>query len=119
MPRLFVIGGGGEVVLGGNNATVYYLQGTTGWDSAFGGCPTALWQPQVETSGASFGIRTNQFGFNMNWASGRIVVVEACTNLLNPDWSLVETNTLSGDASYFSDPEWTNYPGRFYRLRSP
>jgi len=21
--------------------------------------------------------------------------------------------------SYFSDPQWTNYPARFYRLRSP
>lgn len=26
----------------GNNATVYYLPGTSGWTSTFGGCPTAL-----------------------------------------------------------------------------
>jgi hypothetical protein len=47
------------------------------------------------------------------------VVVEASTNLANPVWSPVGTNTLTGGASYFSDPRWTNYPARFYRLRSP
>jgi hypothetical protein len=30
----------------------------------------------------------------------------------------VEFFTLTGGSSYFSDPDWTNYPGRFYRLRS-
>jgi hypothetical protein len=25
----------------------------------------------------------------------------------------------TGGSSYFSDPEWTNYPGRFYRLTMP
>jgi uncharacterized delta-60 repeat protein len=67
----------------------------------------------------SFGVRTNQFGFNINWASGMVVVVEACTNLAHPIWSPVGTNTLISGSSYFSDPAWTNYPGRFYRLRSP
>jgi uncharacterized protein YkwD len=46
-------------------------------------------------------------------------VVEACTNLVNPDWSSVGTNTLTGGSSYFSDPEWTNSSARFYRFRSP
>jgi len=31
----------------------------------------------------------------------------------------VRTNTLTGGASYFSDAQWTNYPSRFYRFRSP
>ena len=29
-------------------------------------------------------MQTNQFGFNINWASGMVVVVEACTDLTNP-----------------------------------
>jgi len=29
------------------------------------------------------------------------------------------TNTFTGGSSYFSDPQWTNYPARFYRLRAP
>ena len=36
--------------------------------------------------------------------SGLVIVVEACTNLANPVWSPVETNTLTGGSSYFSDP---------------
>ena len=51
--------------------------------------------------------------------TGLTVVVEACTNLHNPVWSPVATNTLAGDSSYFSDPQSSNYPARFYRLRSP
>lgn len=37
---------GGDLVFSGdNNATVYYLPGTTGWGTTFGGRPTALWPP--------------------------------------------------------------------------
>ena len=100
-------------------ATVYYLPGTSGWGSTFGGLPTALWQPQVQASDASFGVRSNQFGFNINWASGMTVAVDACTNLANPTWTPIITNTLTSGSLYFSDPEWTKYPSRFYRLRSP
>ena len=102
-----------------NNATVYYLPGTTGWGTTFTGLPTVLWKPLIQTSDGNFGVQTNRFGFNINWASGQTVVVEACTNLANPVWSPVGTNILTGGPSYFSDPAWTNYPGRFYRLRSP
>ena len=98
---------GTDVFFFDNKATVYYLPGTTGWGATFGGRPAALWKPQVLTSDASFGVRTNQFGFNITWASGWVVVVEACTDLANPIWSPVGTNTLPGGSSYFSDPEWT------------
>jgi hypothetical protein len=102
-----------------NKATVYYLPGTTGWDQWVSPPPALPWNPQILTSDASFGERTNQFGFNLNWASGQTVVVEACTNLSNGDWLPVQTNTLTTGSAYFSDPQWTNYPGRFYRIRSP
>ena len=65
----------------------------------------------------SLGINANGFGFNINWASGQTVVVEASTNFA--DWQPVDTNKLATDSAYFSDPQWTNYPDRFYRLRSP
>jgi len=100
-------------------ATVYYLSGTTGWGPTWGGRPTALWNAQVRTSDASFGVRTNQFGFDIAWASGRSVVVEASENLANPVWLPVRTNTLTGDSVYFSDLDWTNHSARFYRIRSP
>jgi hypothetical protein len=111
--------GGSSVFSGDTKATVYYLPGTTNWGSTFGGRPTALWKPLVQTSDASFGVRTNGFGFTIIWSSGMVVVVEACTNLANPTWFPLQTNTLTGGSLYFSDPQWTDYPGRFYRIRSP
>jgi hypothetical protein len=36
---------GASVFDGDNNATIYYLAGTTGWSTNFGGRPTALWNP--------------------------------------------------------------------------
>ena len=100
-------------------ATVYFLPGTTGWGPQFGELSTALWRPQIQTSDNRFGVRSNQFGFDIAWASGMTVVVEASGNLANHDWTPVQTNTLTGPSSYFSDPQWTNYPSRFYRLRWP
>jgi hypothetical protein len=116
-PSAFIIYGPGYSVL--EAATVYYLPSTSGWSNTFAGLPTALWLPQVQTGDASFGVRTNQFGFNINWTSDQTVVVEACTNLANSLWQPVQTNTLTSDSVYFSDPQWANYPARFYRLRSP
>ncbi|SPE58148.1 hypothetical protein SBV1_2720012 [Verrucomicrobia bacterium] len=37
--------GGSSVFTGDNNATVYYLPGTTGWGPTFGGLPTVLGNP--------------------------------------------------------------------------
>jgi hypothetical protein len=111
---------GSYVFDGDNNATVYYLPEPSGWEkfAQLTGFTTVLWKPQVQSDG-SFGGRANQFGFNINWTSGQIIVVEACTDLANPVWQPVQTNLLTADSLYFSDPDWTNYPGRFYRLRSP
>jgi hypothetical protein len=103
-------------------ATVYYLPGTTGWSTIFGGVPTALWflpNPLILNNNASFGVQTNRFGFTISWATNISVVVEVCTNLANPVWQPIQTNTLTGGASYFSDPQWENYRSRFYRVRSP
>ncbi len=94
------------------------MPGTTGWGATFGGLPAVLWNPQVQTSGATFGVRTNRFGFTINGASNLVIVVEASTNLANHRWAPVGTNTLTNGSSYFSDPKWTNYPARLYRLRS-
>jgi hypothetical protein len=102
-----------------DKAILYYLPESTGWDSMFNGRPTVLWNPQVLTSDASFGVRAGQFGFTINGTSGLVIVVEASADLANPVWTPVGTNTLTGGSSYFSDPQWTNHPARFYRLRSP
>jgi hypothetical protein len=108
-----------SVFLLDSKATVYYLSGTTGWGTTFGGLPTALWQPKMQVDNANTGGKTNQFGFNVTWASGMTFVAEGCTNPSNPVWSAIETNTLTSNSFYFSDPQWTNYGARFYRVRSP
>lgn len=77
-----------------------------------------LWNPQVQND-ANFGVQASQFGFTFTNAGNPIVVVEACTNLASPTWCPLGTNTLTGGSSYFGDPDWTNYPRRFYRFRMP
>ena len=109
----------GSGVFSGDPASVYYSPGTTGWAATFGGLPTVLWNPQMPTDDASFGVRTNRFGFTITGTTNLVVVVEANTSLQYPKWVPVGTNTLTGGSSYFSDPRWTNIPARFYRLRSP
>jgi hypothetical protein len=67
----------------------------------------------------SFGVQSNGFGFTVAWATNLSVVVEACTDVANPSWSAISTNTLVNGTNYFCDPGWTNYPVRFYRIRWP
>ena len=98
-------------------ATVYYLPGTTGWTNTLGGSPAVLWNPHAQVD-ANFGVKTNGFGFTISGSTNLVIVTEVCTNLLNPVWSPMATNTLTGGWSYFGDPSWTNYPVRFYRFRS-
>jgi len=107
--------GGVNVFSNDNSAIVFYLFGTTGWAATFGGRPTELLNPQVTST--NFGSWTNQFGFNITGVSNLVIVVESCTNLSNSVWFPEATNILTGGSSYFSDPQWTNHPCRFYRLR--
>jgi hypothetical protein len=103
------------------NATAYYLPGTTGWGATFGGISTApefLPNPMILNSGPSFGVQTNRFGFIIAWATNVSVVVEVCTNLANPVWQPVQTNTLVNGSSHFSEPLQTNSTGRYYRIIS-
>ncbi len=93
------------------------MPGTTGWGAFFANRPAVLWNPQTQPG--SFGVRTNQFGFAITGSSNLVVVIEATTNLINPTWTPLQTNTLNGSSLYFSDPYWTNYPSRFYRVTWP
>jgi hypothetical protein len=114
----------GDTYVGDNNGYAYYLPGTTGWGATFGYVPLVLWNPQMQTGDGSFGVQANQFGFNITGNYNLVVVVKAASDLANPVWSPVSTNTLdtsvgTNGTSYFSDPQWANYPARFYRLCLP
>ena len=110
---------GAYVFLNVVNPIVYYLPRTTGWGTTFGGLPTLLWNPLIQTTAASFGVRTNRFGFTITGTPNIPIVVEASTNLASARWTSLQTFTLTNGSAYFSDPQWTNYPGRFYRIRWP
>ena len=104
-----------------NYVTVYYLPGTTGWDKWVSPPPAVLWDPLMQANGPGFGVHTNQFGFNITSRTNLPlpIVVEACTNLTSASWTALQTCTLTNGSIYFSDAAWTNYPCRFYRIRSP
>lgn len=108
-----------NVFSGDYAATAYYLPGTTGWATTFAGLPTVLWNPLIDPRVAGFGLRTNPFGFTITGTANIPVVVEATTNLASPVWSSLLTINLTNGLIHFSDPEWTNFAVRFYRLRSP
>jgi len=110
-----------SVFTGATNAIVYYLPGTTGWGPTFAGRPTAPWQlpnPLIVNGGPGQDPQTIGSGFTISWATNKSVVIEACTNLITPTWVPVSTNKLTNGSSYFSEAERTNYPARFYRIRS-
>jgi hypothetical protein len=101
-------------------ATVYYYAGTSGWGAMYGGLPTvelgatSSGPPQI-VGGGSIGVQSGGFGFTIADATNSTVIVEASTNFIN--WHPIWTNTLSGASINFTDPQWKNYPHRFYRVR--
>ena len=111
--------GGSSVFGGDNNATIYYLPGTAGWATTFADRPAKLWNPLIQSSGPGFGVRTNGFGFNITGTTNIPILVEASTSLASASWISLKTCTLTNGSVYFSDPDWTDYSARFYRIRSP
>jgi hypothetical protein len=109
----------GRYVVVVNSGVVMGEGGFTEADSASGMFLAPPDDPHILTVDPSFGVRTNRFGFTIAGYSNVVVVVDACTNLNQPVWAALKTNTLAGGSAYFSDPDWTNYRGRFYRLRLP
>ena len=87
-----------------NNGVIMGEGGISQVDSATGMFVAPLPTPQIQTSDASFGVRTNRFGFNLSGTSGQVVVVEACTSLANSTWVPVGTNTAHRRNVLFQRP---------------
>jgi len=82
-----------------------------------GTCSAALILPlQIVTAGPVFGFHDGQFGFSITGPAGRLVVLDASTDLVK--WLPIWTNTFAG-ALNFSDPESGVYSNRFYRTHLP
>ncbi len=118
-----VNGGAGSAdntIFTGESGTAFYPPGAIGWGSTFGGWPAIAGsyqpQPQIAGPGQVAGGPGNGFQFNIFWATNSTVVVEASTNLLN--WTPVITSALVSGTNTYTDSNWTNFPTRFYRVRS-
>ena len=89
---------------------------------AFTPLPLPPWNAQVQFD-SNFGIKSNQFGFDIYGADWPFVV-DAATGLGDPIWFPLATNIITNGGTtngvaYFGDSQRTNYPVRFYRVRSP
>lgn len=98
--------------------TLYHLPGRTGWSNTLAGATTATWLPTVQ-SDSNIGISANSFGFDIDWAAGQTIIVEASSNLDSPVWNALQTNTFLTDSMHFNDATWAQCPNRFYRICSP
>ncbi|MDB6019485.1 MAG: Cell surface protein [Pedosphaera sp.] len=110
-----------RTVSGADNVTAYYYSGTTGWNTftANSGVPALPWLPTIQTADGSLGVQNSQFGFNVTGPVNMPIVVEACTNLGGGVWTPLTNVLLTNGMYYFSDAQWTNYPGRYYFISSP
>ncbi len=61
--------------------------------------------------------RETPFGVYFTGPPGQVVIVESSADLVH--WKPVQTNTITAGPLYFSDPQWTNQPCRFYRVSTP
>ncbi len=109
--------GNGNYLVIINNGVLMGDGGISRIDSATGTFLAPLPKPQVQTSDPGFGVQANRFGFNITGPSGQVVVVEASSNLVNPDWLAAGTNILTAGSAYFSDSQWSSFSRRFYRVR--
>jgi len=91
----------GLVTGGEYNGSSWFVESTT--------------RPIILVNDGNFGIRSNQFGFNISATIGQTFVVEASTNLT--DWNAIVTNTSGMGPTYFSDSDVTIFPSRLYRVR--
>jgi alpha-L-fucosidase len=71
----------------------------------------------IQAGDGSLGVRSNRFGFDIVGPSNITFALEATTNLAGGPWTFLQYCGFTNGYFYFSDPQWTNYPCRFYRLR--
>lgn len=100
--------------------TIYYFPGTAGWGPTFSRRPTTprvLPYPVILELGIDSVRPDPVFGFLISWATNQAVIVESRTDLTEANWTAIATNALVNGSWRFIDPEWTQHPTRFYRVR--
>jgi hypothetical protein len=107
-----------SIYSGDNGITNYYLPGTTGWGTNFAGFPAVLWNPVIQT-GSNFGVAGNQFGFDVAGTANIPIVVQECTNLLNPSWISLKSMFITNGLAHFSEPYPFASATRYYQITAP
>ena len=102
-----------------NSASILFL-GRVADPTNGGGSSTSTGpiKPTIQTGDGGFGMKNNQFCFNIS-GTNATVVVEACTNYPVGGWFPVQTLTLTNGSACFSESLNTNSLARFYRVRTP
>ena len=87
----------------------------TGGSGDGSGPSTVVLKPMASSDAGA----AQPFGFAISGADNQTVVIEFCTNLAEQNWVPIAIKTLTTGDNLFSDPQWTNYPAGFYRVRMP
>jgi hypothetical protein len=109
--------GNGQYLAMVNNGVELGEGGITAVSSAQGLFLSPPAPMRIPVGGQSFGVRNNQFGFDVTGPSGQGVVIEASASAADAAWAPIATNTLTGGSWLFSDPQSTGNAKRFYRVR--
>jgi hypothetical protein len=107
-----------RVFTGSDKVILYYLPGTD-WPPEYAERPTVLWNPHTVLNDSRFDLKNGQLTIPISGPAEAQIIVEAATELFNPNWQPIQTITLTADPILFTDPDSSNHPARFYRFRSP
>lgn len=102
-----------------SSAVLYYLPGASGWDSS-NTYTTMIWErpdPVILAGSAGIAGQPVGFEFTVSWATNASVVIEAATNLFNPVWQPLQTNSLTAGVLRFIAPDTGLQPAHFYRAK--
>jgi hypothetical protein len=108
---------GSNPFFGNDTVRIYHPAGGQGWGDTFAGRPADLAGVGFKTAEAGFGMRPAGFGLPIRGELGMNVVIEFSTNLVLDGWTAIETNTITEEALEFIDPDATNRPSKYYRIR--
>jgi hypothetical protein len=72
-----------------------------------------LFAPPLPLLHAQFAFITNNGSITITGYTGNPTTLSA------RPWVPLQSASLTNGSFYFSDPQWANYPGRYYRIGSP
>jgi len=100
---------------GDNSLVIYYLPGTSGWNTFPTARPTSLWNPLFQSARAVSG----QFRTEIVGTTNIPILMEASPALAGAVWQPVLNCALTNGSMTVEAPFSTSYPSYFFRVRWP